>query len=375
VLPLIREELRMGLVLAGWILSTFTLIGLVLGSASGAAADALGHRRILLAGLFLQAFGCFLGRMAWVSWLLFLSRILEGLGFLLVIVTAPALIFKVSRTRDMRLALSGWSCYIPIGVSIIMLVAPVLTSRYGWRGLWIINGILLFGYALLLAWFTRAQAHVKTRRRTTLLTLLKDIGTTSTSTGPLLLAFIFSTYSLQWLAVMGFLPTLLMEEHNMGLGGASIFTASVVAINIPGNLTGGWLMSKGAPKSLLIITASAITGSCSLLIYASGLSLPIRYAGCLLFSGIGGLLPAALFSGVPIHAPRPDLVATTNGIVMQGSQLGQTVGPPILALLVSHHGGWHVGPWLLCTSAAIGIVLTFFLAYKERRSPTGDAER
>jgi len=367
VLKLIQDDLGMNLFLAGWILSTFTVIGLLMGSVSGAAADALGHRRMLLTGLFVQAAGSVAGAAAGHAWLLFGTRILEGMGFLLVIVSAPTLIFRVTHSRDMRLALSGWSCFLPFGVALIMLIAPVLTAHFGWRGLWVINGMILIAYALLAARLTRKLPHPKTRRHVTPRSIARDILTTSTSIGPLLLAVIFSTYTLQWLAVMGFLPTLLMEEHGMSLGRASLLTALVVAINVPGNLSGGWLMSRGARRSHLIISASLIMGVCSLLIYGSAFPFPIRYAGCLLFSGTGGLLPAAILSGAPAHAPRPDLVATTNGLIMQGSQFGQTVGPPVLGLLVSGYGGWHVAPWLLCTAALMGAGLSFCLAYLERR--------
>lgn len=373
VLRLIQSDLKMDLFLAGWILSTFSIIGLLMGAASGAAADALGHRRMLLAGLFILATGSLVGGIARHAWLFFGTRILEGLGFLLVIVTAPTLIVRVTHSRDMRLALSGWSCFIPFGVSLIMLFAPVLTMNFGWRGLWIINGMILIASALITSRLTGRLTHPKAERRVTPARILKDIITTSTTMGPALLTLIFSTYTLQWLAVMGFLPTLLMEEYTMSLGRASILTALVVALNVPGNLSGGWLMSRGARRSNLIIAASLIMGACSLLIYGSAFPFSLRYAGCLMFSASGGLLPAAVLSGAPTHAPREDLVATTNGLLMQGSQLGQTVGPPALALLVSRYGGWHVAPWPLCTAALIGIALSFYLAYLERKSKAGAA--
>ncbi len=51
--------------------------------------------------------------------------------------------------------------------------------------------------------------------------------------GPVLLALTFSTYTLQWLAVMGFLPTLMIEEYGLGVGRASVLTALLMAASVP----------------------------------------------------------------------------------------------------------------------------------------------
>ena len=66
VLPAIRVDLGMSLFLAGWILSTFNVVGL-LGSAAGAVADAFGHRRMLLGGLLCQAVGSLAGAFSYAN--------------------------------------------------------------------------------------------------------------------------------------------------------------------------------------------------------------------------------------------------------------------------------------------------------------------
>lgn len=286
----------------------------------------------------------------------------------MVAVAAPALIFRITKPRDLRLALSGWSCFLPAGAALIMLLTPLITTPFGWRGLWLFNALIVAAYAFVIALATKHVLHPRASRRITPLTVLKDMLRTSTAPGPFLLALIFSTYTLQWLAMMGFLPTLLVETYRMTEGQASVLTALVVAMNVPGNLTGGWLMSRRAGRWQLIVGASLIMGLCSLAIYNQDFPFWVRFGGCLLFSGSGGLLPAAVISGAPVHAPRPDLVATTNGLIMQGSQLGQMVGPPALALVVSRFGGWEAAPWLLCASASLGILLSAGLALLERRT-------
>jgi MFS family permease len=190
---------------------------------------------------------------------------------------------------------------------------------------------------------------------------------TSTAAGPFLLALIFSTYALMWLAVMGFMPTLFIDAYAVGSASASSLTALMVAVNVPGNLAGGFLMKRGLRRPWLIATALAVMGLCSLGIYSASLPFTLRYLTCLAFSFCGGLLPAAILSAVPLAAPHPRLVGTTNGLIIQGSNLGQVIGPPALALVVSGAGGWQAAPWFLGSVAAAGLFLTVCLSRHEKK--------
>jgi MFS family permease len=363
----IRSELGMSLFLAGWVLSIFNIIGFLLGSITGAASDAFGHRRLLLLGLSLQAAGSLAGAFSPGAFFLLATRAMEGMGFLIAVVTAPAMVARVTRPGDMRVALAVWSCFLPAGASTIMLFVPLVNVSLGWRGLWLANSAILAAYAF---WLMKRTAHLPgqaagTRRRPG--QVWRDLRLTATSAGPVLLAAIFTTYALQWLAVMGFLPTLLANEYGLSPGRASVFTAIMVAMNVPGNLMGGWLLHRGFRRWKLIASASLVMGACSLAIYSPTLPFAARYTACLLFSLVGGLLPASVLGGAPMYAPNPNLVATTNGLLMQGGQLGQVIGPPVLALMVSMGGGWKSAPWLLGSSAAAGVALSLGLAVLEKK--------
>ena len=85
-----------------------------------------------------------------------------------------------------------------------------------------------------------------------------------------------------------------------------------------------------------------------------------------LYSAVIGLVPGALFTALPVHAPRPELVGASTGLLMQGSNIGGLIGPPVTGALVAS-GGWPAAAWL--TSIALGIVAgsALFLHWRERR--------
>jgi hypothetical protein len=55
----------------------------------------------------------------------------------------------------------------------------------------------------------------------------------------------------------------------------------------------------------------------------------------LIFSGVGGLIPACLISGAPVLAKTDKDATIAVGLMMQGSSLGQVIGP-WSSLLLSH---------------------------------------
>jgi MFS family permease len=318
-------------------------------------------------GLTCSALGSFIGSFATSTGVLLGSRFLEGIGYIWIAVSAPGLILQVTRKRDVRIAFGVWGSFLPAGASTMMLMAPFLVDSFGWRGLWRINAVIPFTFALLLAWGARGlDSHVMGRRNP-LKNLFKDILLTVKTPGPFLMALCFAAYAFQFVVVTGFLPTVLFEEHGVTQARAAVLSAIVVAMNAPGNLFGGWLLQKGIKRWHLVAVANLISGLCCLGIYKTGIPLPSMYLLCLVFSGVGGMFPAAALHGAAVNAPSPALVATSQGLLLQGAQLGLLTGPPIVATVVSRTGHWQSASWVLMAAALLVVALSVGLGATERR--------
>jgi MFS family permease len=361
----LRAELGMSLTTAAWVISIFNVVGVASGMALGAFADRIGHRRTVLGGLVLVALASALGAAATGAASLLAARLVEGFGFLVVVVATPALIVRAAATADRDLAFGFWSTYMPAGTAAMMALAPLLLQPIGWRGLWLANALLVAAFALVLARATRGLA--PPQRAPLSVSVAADLATTLRAPGPRLLALTFATYTLHFLAVLGFLPTILIEEHGLAPTTAAVMAAIAVAINIPGNLAGGWLIQRGAPAWLVAAVVSVAMTICSLLIYDAGLPLAARYACCLALSLIGGALPAVVIGAGPSLAPTPRHIATTNGLIMQGSNLGQMIGPPAVAALAARIGDWSWSPLVLGLAATCGVLLSLQLRAVSRQ--------
>jgi MFS family permease len=141
-LPSIRAELGLDLVTAGWLASIFSATGMTIAIFLGAAADRINHWRLAIGGLAVMAISGFCGSLVFDAPQLIASRFLEGIGFLAVVVAAPSIIADAASGRERRMALGLWPGYMPGGVSILILAAPLILHAGGWRLLWIVVAAL-----------------------------------------------------------------------------------------------------------------------------------------------------------------------------------------------------------------------------------------
>jgi MFS family permease len=344
-LPGLRAELGLTLVESGFVATTFNVMGMLVGMLAGVLCDRFGHKRLALAGLVVLFLGGILGAGAWGFGSLLFGRFVEGVGFILFTVSAVALMNASAATpRDRARALGLWSAYMPTGGAIALFAAPWLIASWSWRGLWMVLAIaaILSAMALMRVVPVSRYGQVSSMRL---------VAESLMRPGNLVMATLFALYVAQWTSIMIWLPTFLIDEHRLAAGTAAFATAAYVLINAPGNLAGGWLLAHGVPRGALIVGGAAFAAMCEVGMLSDALPGGLRYVLVLAFSFCAGVIPASVFSGLPVHARTPQHIGTGNGIVMQASQIGQFLGPLAIAWMATRFGGWHASLWVLLAFA------------------------
>jgi MFS family permease len=360
-LPAQREELGLTLVESGFIATTFNVIGLLVGMFVGVLCDRFGHKRLGLAGLAVMCLAGLLGAAAWDFHSLLASRFLEGVGFILFTVAGSALMAaSAADNRDRPKVMGLWSSYMPSGGSLALLVAPLLIAAWGWRGSWVTWSLAAAVALLLVARFAPTPRYGEVRSMKLALESLRQPGSVA-------LALLFAFYVAQWTSVMIWLPTFLVDERGASQGLASLLTALMVLVNVPGNVGGGWLLAHGVRRGKLILAAAAIMAVTDVAMLAGALPDALRFLAVLVFSCCAGAIPSAIFSGVVVHAKTPQHVGTTNGMVMQTSQAGQFFGPVVLAWLATNFGGWGASLWAMLAFAVGGALCGYAVLRIEAR--------
>jgi len=360
-LSALQAELGFSLVQSGFLLSMVQLGGMSLAVFMGLLADGMGLRRSMVRGLCLLALASGLGAFATSVTALLVLRAIEGLGFLLVALPAPALIRRLVPAAQLPGMLGVWGAYMPTGTALALLVGPLFISAWGWSAWWgLFAGVSLAMAVALLRAVPADPVAAQPLQAQGTGGAWQRLRSTLGARGPWLVALTFGMYSGQWLAVVGFLPSIYAAA---GVNGALLgaLTALAAAVNIAGNMASGRLLQRGwAPRTTLWFGFGAMALGSTLAFAAFTEGLPwLRFAGVLLFSGLGGLVPGTLFSLAVRLAPGEQQVATTVGWVQQLSALGQFVGPPVVAALAAHAGGWQLTPLVTVGCCAVGAMLAW----------------
>ncbi|MBX9871576.1 MAG: MFS transporter [Burkholderiaceae bacterium] len=374
-LPALGEALGVSLVQAGFLLSLVQLAGMTLGLLVGLSADTLGLKRSMVAGLLLLALASLLGGWARDAQALLLLRAVEGLGFLLVSMPAPSLIRQLVPPSRMSAMLGLWGAYMPLGTALALLCGPLVIARAGWEFWW----WLLAGLTLLMAAGVLQRVPSDPQRK---LATQPSPGAASgwwgrlrqtlRAPGPWLVALSFAVYSGQWLAVIGFLPTIYAQAGVAG-GLSAVLTALVAGVNMVGNIVSGRLLGRGVRPQRLLYIGFGVMGLGTLLAFfvwpltpqGEGLSSVLRFPAVLLFSMLGGMIPGTLFSLAVRLAPGEGTVSTTVGWMQQWASIGQFAGPPLVAWVASQMGGWH---WTWAVTGACSLAGLWLARQLGRRS-------
>ena len=359
-LPALRVEFGLDLVAASLLVSFFQLAGMLLGLFGGMLADRFGPRRVMRMGLVVAAAGSMLGALAPSMTVLLASRAVESAGFILAVLPGPALLARGVPPARLRGVMGAWSAYMPIGMALALALSPLAYESVGWRAVWWAVALACLAMAVLLGRIVAPDPAGRAPHGA--LSLVRD---TLRSPRPWVLAVAFGCYASQWMGVFSFLPTLYTEAA-VPLALAGTLTAIGVAVNVIGNLSSGVLLQRGVPRPVLIATAALSMMVGAWLCFGSDAPFAVRYAGVLLFSAVGGLIPGTLFASTLAYAPHPRAVATTTGLMQQGSTLGQFLSPPLIAAVHAASGGWQHTWWATGALAAGDLMMAWLVLRFDR---------
>lgn len=349
MVPLLQRELGLSLPFVGAVLSAMTAVATIFGAVAGTATARLGLARSLKAGLLILAATAALGALVDDGASLLATRCLAGIGYIVAMVTAPALIARLAQPRDQPLALGFWSTFGPVGIASAEAAAQFL-DPLGWRGLLWADAALLIALSVAMIAFMREVA----------VPAAGSIGSLAfwhlyRMRAPMLLCMAFVTFSFAFIVFAGLVPAYLVEARGFPAAQIGRLTGLAMLAGIPGAIGAGWLVRRGWSPHRLCVAALVLPALLSIAIFVpTPLAVTIgALAGTAL---LGGMMPAATYALVPRIEPDPHLFAPVNGLLTQLASLGVLAGPPLFAAWTDAVG-WSLGPVLLIALALVGVGL------------------
>lgn len=369
LIPAMRADLGLTLTGAGLMISLIEAGGASLGSIAGIVAARFSGRAVLATGSTLVAIAGLASAAAPDAALLYAARLVESIGYLMVVIAAPSLI-AMTAGRESAAALALWSTFVPIGIAAGTVLSGFAASLIDWR-------------FILVFW---ALAVLVTLPRTLRLPAMAEHRQTGFAVPPLAvwaLAMGFGFYTTLEVGVLGMLPAYLAEIWGFSIATAGAITGLTSAATIAGSFAAARLLgtSEDARRPLILIAIGL--GLPALLFFPAfpGTSFAAHLSGtaiataAIAANAVSGLVAAVAFARLPTLLRRSgvplSLVTASNGVFAQFGASGSLIGPPLIGYVASGWGWSLVAPLVagLSLLSLAGFGLGEWLAGRNRVRP------
>jgi predicted MFS family arabinose efflux permease len=252
-----------------------------------------------------------------------------------------------------------WGAYQGISTFAGLVVGALVLQVVSWRVWW-------WGMAVIalmpLPWVLARVPRDEARGVRGAAAALARIGRTVRAPAPWTAGLVFACYTLQWMAVVGFLPTI-YRDGGMTSSWPGVLSAVVGAANAVGSIATAALMKRGLRIRALIVPAFVLMAVTSVPAFAvDWRGLPAgtawQFVCVTAFSLTGGAIPATLLRMLGELTPTGGSAPATMGLIQQLFNAGSFVGPTVAAWLATRTGDWHSTWWLTSACTGVGIVLS-----------------
>ena len=362
-LEYIRADLGISLVAAGTLVGVVQLAGALGGLAASVVSERIGAKYTLVVGMALAGLASLAGGVSLNAGWLMTTRAVEGIGFILITVAAPALVRALAPAHSVNAAMGWWGAFQGIALFLGVGISAVLinAANISWQVWWLIMGSATLAFIPVILHRVPADSPgaINFKR------ISRLISNSVKTPLPWALGIIFSSYTLQWGAILSFLPTIFgaVDMHsavNVAIV-VGLATAVVGGLNGVANILTGVLLQRGHPPRRLLVTGLITMAVTSTLVFAPDWSsVPGHVVWPLLaaavFSFAGALVPTTVTRQAVDIAPPGGSTAAVIGLMTQLYNLANFLGPIILSAIAAAAGNWQMSWIMTVTASALGII-------------------
>lgn len=335
----LMQALDISLVTSAWLMSVFSLVGIILALPAGQITQRLGLKTTGLIALAALIIGSLVGILSTNAAIMLASRVIEGIGMCFLSVMAPAALTAWYPPEKRSLPMGIWATWVPIGTILMYNIAPALG---GWKSVWVFSLVFsAVAFVLMLLLFRMpGEGEVAMPKATA-------AQSQAASKSPYMnkyiwmLAFSFFIFNLMALAVNSFMPMFLKTVQNMSDAKASS-TASIlmIAAMIMAPVSGIMISKIKSYKKIMVSGFIIATVSTFFIFSSSGAML----IALIVITGMMiGMVPTAIFSAVPEIMEHPSMAGIGMSIVAFGRYVGMFTGPVVAGAVIQNYGWDKVG--------------------------------
>jgi len=365
VMPILMEVFGQSARSAGLLMSVFALTGLFLAVPAGFILQKFGYRTAGLLALLCLILGSGIGACSRAIGVMLISRFIEGAGMSLMTVVAPAIVALWFASEKRGKAMGIWCMWVPLGSTIMFILAPSLTGRWHWEGVW----WFCFFYTAIIGFFFY-------------IFIRSDPRTFSDQAGPTpagrlegknlrrvlrnrdlwLVSLVFCCFNFAYVTFLTWAPAFLHQIRHATIARASLLMSVTSILTIMAGPMAGWISDKINSRKII----------CTVPLLLMAFLFPLSSSASedlflVLAAGIGlaaGFIPAGVFSGAVEVVGDERVAGMAMAVVQIGQNSGMLLGPLVFGWIVQSQGasggalgeGWQTAFWILAPVSVLGAV-------------------
>jgi predicted MFS family arabinose efflux permease len=312
----------------GLSLSVVGLISLIFGITISIYSSKIRQNKILLISLLLGVLISFIQSLNPIFPIVFVSRILEGVSHLGIVVSAPIIIILLSSEKHHSIVMGLWSSFFGIAFTVTAWAGKPIVELYSVSGLFLAHAILLF-VILIILFFSIKNLEIphNENKKISFLTAHIKVYSNWRTVSP---GILFFFHAFMYIALLTFLPRLAGNENTKNFLLVVLPLISIIGTMIAGVIAQYFVsplkLSVVAFISLLaLIFAVKLSFNNNVLFIAASMAL-------ILFSGI---IQGSVFSLIPNISQTTEEQTNANGAVTQLGNMGSTLGLPVFSYFLT----------------------------------------
>ncbi len=314
----------------GWLLTLISALGAVFGMTAGVLIARIGLGRAVITALVLGGVVSFWQATLPGFAIMLVSRAIEGVSHLMIVVAAPTLIAQITSGRFRGIGMTLWSTFFGVSFAVMAWIGLPVVENRGLNGLLVAHGVYMLSVALFLGIMLTNVRHSETaaagqRDKTPMIQRHIDAYRSPYVAAPAI-GWLF--YTMTFVALLAVLPELLPSSSQTLIAGFMPIISIAVSLIVVSAL-----LAKATAVAISIV-GFLVSGSVVMLFFA-GLPLPHLSIG--LFAALG-LVQGASFAAVPELNATDESRALANGAMAQMGNLGNLIGTPILLSILGYAG-------------------------------------
>jgi len=332
------------------------IVGIVFGLVAGLFVSSIGFRRTMVWCLWIGAAMSALQALHLPFGLFLLTRLIEGISHLGVVVAGPTLIAALSSNRDRGLAMTLWSTFFGVAFALLAWFGLPLVHSQGLLSLFAAHALIMAGLALWLGFALRTvpvPARAPFPALAELPALHMPVYRSPWKVAPAA-GWVF--YTCCFVSILTVIPPYIAEDLR------ALVLGAMPLASIATSMTLGVFLLRHIP-AVKVAQLGFVLCACGVLWLWL---MPGYPAACIALAGAMGLVQGASFAAVPQLNDDDAARAQSGGVMAQAGNLGNTIGTPLMVLALGL--GSFSGLMAVLLALFLGGFLVHVLLAQRRRS-------